>query len=125
MDGQRMGRDDDVLTTDELVTLAKYCGRKTTDPFGEQRLYYEEVLLDGGPWQPDEYAPQRDELVEAYCTQGREITIIQGEPLVGCRAEIHHFVNDFCDWKRVADSGRCGTPGLAVCRALLKAITKG
>lgn len=105
----------DTLTTEELVTLAEFCGHRTDGCDGS-------IWIDRNPpqgfdelWQPHLDAKQRDEVVEALSQQERWrcIGVYRQNDWAMCEV----FETDV----RVAKA-EANTPGLAVCRAALKAI---
>ena len=109
----------DKLTTDELVKLAEFCGTRVGLIAAEDHVYYVCEDRPGMPeWHPDLDANQRDEVVEALKREHEYLVDV-----IQLRDSYMANVGTFYG-KPIASSGyapgQC--PGLAVCRAALKAI---
>lgn len=110
----------DTITTAELVLLAECCGKVVDRGFEGNvivRRYTESGDWYWVSWNPVEFARQRDELVEALRKYGWKVELtvwLDGMARV-------ELLND--EQRYLTCSPMSDTPGLAVCRAALKAIS--
>lgn len=118
----------DILTYDEREMIAKFCGKtivqaRSWDKGGvwiEQKDGGEATATLNGrdtasePWEPDEDATQRDELLEAAMRLGWDVEQYAINGVYTARV--------YDDADEAFRSEVCKAPGLALCQAFLRAI---
>lgn len=121
MDGQGMGGNDGVLTPDELVRLAEYCGHEVAisgDEAWLRRFRGSEERWGEREkrWQPHLDANQEREVIQALYDQKWHADVSH-HPWHGRLCTLHNVV----DGRRFLSNWE-SAPGLAVCWAALGVI---